>query len=132
MNKLLHRLPICVAFVIVFASANLATAQDRSAPSKVWTGSEDLARYGDLSFEVFGGGRVLMTDTDGVHEGTWRQSGGTVTLYFYEGKVVYSGSLRGNVLSGTARNDRTTWNWSVELQSAAPALEPPPLVPGGY
>jgi hypothetical protein len=128
MNKLLHRLPVFVAFAIVFASANFAAAQDRSAPSKIWTGSEDLANYGELSFEVFGGGRVLMTDTDGVHEGTWRQAGGVVTLYFYEGKVVYSGTLRGAVLSGTARNDRTTWNWSVELQTAVPA---PPLVPGG-
>ena len=53
-----------------------------------WVGSENLPGYGTLAFELFGGGRVVMTDAKGVSEGTWRQNGQLVTLQFRNGQVV--------------------------------------------
>jgi hypothetical protein len=79
----------------------------------VWTGNEDLASFGRLSFHFHTGGRVQMHDAAGWSEGQWRRDGSQITLWFSNGRVVYTGTMHGATMYGTARNDRTAWNWSV-------------------
>jgi hypothetical protein len=81
-----------------------------------FSGGETLAGYGKLKFHLGRDAKhtAVMYDTDGVVRGTWEQSGSQITLRFYNGTVIYRGSLNGNVLSGTASNGRQNWTWKVE------------------
>jgi hypothetical protein len=81
-----------------------------------YTGSETLGGYGRLTFAFGGGGTATMYDTDGATNGSWSQSGNSVTLRFYNGTVVYQGRLNGRSLSGTASNGRANWSWSLTRQ----------------
>jgi hypothetical protein len=78
-----------------------------------WTGSETLADYGKLTFQMSSGGRAVMRDAKETSEGTWQQSGNQVTLRFYNGRVVYTGTVNGSNLSGSANNGRTQWNFTM-------------------
>jgi hypothetical protein len=78
-----------------------------------WSGGETLQTYGALQFHLGAGGQATMNDKDGSIPGSWSQSGNSVVLRFYEGHVVYTGTLNGRTLSGTARNGRTSWTFSV-------------------
>jgi hypothetical protein len=107
----------------------LAVAGRRPSPppagEAIWSGTEDLTGYGKLASRFAGGNRVVMQDRDGATEGTWEQRGNTVTLRFYDGSVVYTGTMSGTVLSGTATNGRTTWGWTVTRQAATGARQGP-------
>jgi TPR repeat protein len=82
-----------------------------------WEGSETLAGFGKLSFTMLPKGKAIMDDAKGRSEGTWRQNGDQFTLRF-GGVIVYSGSLRGGTLSGTATNGRAKWHWTVRARPA--------------
>ncbi len=81
-----------------------------------WDGSETLAGYGDLTFHFHADGAVTMSDADGESCGTWRQCGCQVTLAFHGGRVIYSGTVSGDCMWGTARNCRTCWRWNLQQQ----------------
>jgi hypothetical protein len=78
-----------------------------------FSGDETLARYGNLQFRFLSNGQVQMVDADGSVMGTWLQSGNQVTLRFYNGNCVYTGTVEGNRISGTARAGNTPFSWSV-------------------
>jgi hypothetical protein len=90
------------------------------------TGNESLQGFGALSFDLHKGGRAVMHDTTGDSEGTWNANGNQVTLRFANGRVVYTGTLQGNTLSGAARNERTSWTFSVSDANAQPQPQPQP------
>lgn len=93
---------------------------DKTIPSTRWTGNETLEGYGKLTFTMYEGGRAVMVDAKSTSEGIWRKEGNQYTLRFSNGAVVYNGTLKGSVLSGTAshpghRQDSVvSWNWSVK------------------
>jgi hypothetical protein len=90
-----------------------------------WSGREELAGYGKMSFRFLKGNRVVMQDAKDSSEGTWQRKGNKLTLKFNDGRVVYQGTVSGTSLSGTASNGRNSWTWSVRLQgSARAALRP--------
>jgi pilus assembly protein CpaB len=96
-----------------------ADAEDTVAVGgSVWSGSETLAGYHKLTFHLLPGQKAVMDDRDGSHDGTWVQSGNQITLRFYSGSVVYTGTVNGSAMSGTAFNGRTRWNWTVSRQAA--------------
>lgn len=84
-----------------------------------WVGSETLPGYGELSFTTYSNGRAVMVDAKSTTEGVWRQQGNQVALSFANGAVVYTGTLDGTTLSGTAttaaarEQARRSWNWTV-------------------
>jgi hypothetical protein len=88
----------------------------------VWSGTEQLAGYGKLTFRLLAGNRAVMVDARSTQTGSWRQSGNRVTLTFDKGRIVYRGTLSGTTLSGTAQNGRTTWTWSLRRQGAQVSL----------
>jgi hypothetical protein len=90
--------------------------------ARQWTGSENLSGFGRLSFTLNGGGQAVMVDAHQSWEGTWHQSGDTITLRFDNGRVVYTGTLSGTNLSGSATNGRTSWTWNVRAQSSATSI----------
>ncbi|MCI0685059.1 MAG: caspase family protein [Gemmataceae bacterium] len=91
-------------------------------PSR-WSGDETLPGYGKLSFAMYPSGRVVMVDARDTMEGIWRKQDNVFTLAFANGSVVYTGTLDGAVLSGTATSPSPrqqamrTWNWTVRQQS---------------
>lgn len=98
------------------ANTPLALLQGRTSTATQtgnWIGSETLADYGKLTFQMNPGGRAVMIDAKETSEGTWQQTGNQITLRFYDGRVVYTGTLNGSSLSGSASNGRTQWNFTV-------------------
>jgi len=91
-----------------------------SGTSTVWTGSETLPGYGKLTFTTYQGGRAVMVDAKSTTQGIWRKQGSQYTLAFSSGAVVYTGTLSGAVLAGTAThaaardNAAKTWTWTVK------------------
>jgi hypothetical protein len=85
-------------------------------PNTTWKGGETLQNYGELRFQFGSGDTVSMKDSDGTTTGQYSRSGRTVTLRFYNGTVVYTGTLDDNIIHGTGRNGRTSWTFSVKLQ----------------
>lgn len=81
-----------------------------------FAGSENLGGYGALRFTLHANGAATMVDADGTTHGSWGQSGKRVTLRFYDGTVVYHGTLDEETISGTAHNRTRTWSWSVTLE----------------
>src|SRR6266496_3534082 len=67
-------------------------------------GGENLQGYGALSFRFNAGGAATMYDSDGASSGRWQRNGNQVTLHFYNGKVVYQGTIQGDQISGSASN----------------------------
>lgn len=134
---------LTVGFVL-FWSASVALGQSTTLPVRVanteWSGSETLGGYGPLRF-AFSGSGVTMYDKDGATSGTWVQNGPSITMRFYGGRVVYTGTIEGQVcnyrtsffknnedfyefsvgvgcrgsgMRGTATNAAgRTWNWNV-------------------
>ena len=93
-----------------------------------FVGEETLAGYGSLSFAMYSNGRVVMADAKSTAPGIWRQNGKQVTLSFSDGSVVYTGTLDGANLTGTAtspssrQNAVQTWQWKVRQRSHKPAV----------
>jgi hypothetical protein len=78
-----------------------------------WTGSENLCHFGALTFQLYAGGRAVMFDATSMSDGVWQQNGQQITLWFGAGRVVYTGVVHGNGMSGTAQTGRAFWSWSV-------------------
>lgn len=101
-----------------------------------WTGRETLVGFGPLTFEFEEDFNVTMIDARDIVGGTYKRNGAQVTLSFDNGLVVYSGRINGKTMSGTARNPRGTWSWSVKQEDdlgppepdtkPAPDKKPPP------
>ncbi|MBI2807683.1 MAG: caspase family protein [Planctomycetes bacterium] len=85
-----------------------------------WIGTEDLAGFGLLTFRLYAGGKAAMIDRAGTTLGTWQQDASQMTLHFSNGRIVYSGTISGARLAGNARNERTTWSWSVSRAGIGP------------
>jgi len=100
---------------IVAKPTPLPPATQATVP--VWAGSESLEGFGRLSFQFHEGGRAVMHDAAGATEGSWSRNGNTITLRFANGRIVYTGELRGQSIIGEARNDRTSWTFSVSHPS---------------
>jgi len=82
-----------------------------------WTGSENLAGFGKLSFVFRTGGAVTMIDTRGETLGSFTQNGDEVTIRF-DG-CVYQGRINGQTLSGSGRLAQgQTWTFQVTLQKS--------------
>jgi hypothetical protein len=108
--------------VLAVASKSAVASTDPVTPLKGkatrYVGSEDLAGYGKLAFFLYPGSRAVMVDARDSVEGTWQQSGNQYTIAFFNGAVIYHGTLNGTTLSGTAsgpgarQRGRHSWNWS--------------------
>jgi hypothetical protein len=83
---------------------------------QVWTGDEDLAGYGALTFRLQANGKAVMVDAKDSLVGAWAASGNTITLTFGGGNIVYTGTIDGQTMSGTATDNRKTWNFSLTRQ----------------
>lgn len=94
-----------------------------------WTGSETLAGYGALTFQLQPGGQASMIDKDGNAPGTWSAAGNSVNVSFPNLGVFYTGTLNGNQISGTARNGKDTWNWTVSNPNYNKGANQPPPPP---
>jgi biotin carboxyl carrier protein len=98
-----------------------------------WSGSETLPGYGALTFQFQPGGQATMIDKDGNQPGTWNQGGNSISLTFANGGVIYNGTITGGQMSGTARNDKENWSWSVSNPgfnvAANPPVNPGPINP---
>jgi hypothetical protein len=82
-----------------------------------WEGARDTP--GTTTFQFHKNGSVTAHDNSGAWRGTWRQDGRNVTIQLTQpNSVNYSGQIRGNELSGVARNVQSggTWKWSVTLK----------------
>jgi hypothetical protein len=85
-----------------------------------WTGSEDLKGSGALTFQLDAKVNVTMIDTDGNRPVKYTLKGDNVTFKFNNQKtniqVVYSGTIAGNGMSGSAQYGAIKWNWNVKKQ----------------
>jgi hypothetical protein len=104
----------------------VAAAPKKPRPTEIpmrWEGTETLAGYGKLSFAMYPSGRAVMVDAKDTMEGVWRQQDGQYTLSFANGAIVYTGTLSGGTLSGTAtspsprQQEMRKWDWTVEQQT---------------
>jgi hypothetical protein len=103
----------------VVASPPSAPVQaGNSVANTTWSGSEDLAGFGKLTFQFKGNGAVTMTDAKSSVPGTWTQNGSKVEIRF--SNCVYIGYIDNNgVLSGTAAyttgpNNGLSWSFCVQ------------------
>jgi S1-C subfamily serine protease len=78
-----------------------------------WVGQEDRPGSGNLKIVFTSSSTVVLIPAKGNVLGTWTKNGNEVTLRFQNPEVVYSGTLDGRAIKGTAEFGRTTWNWSV-------------------
>lgn len=98
------------------AHAQTATPKKGTLAGTAWSGRETLVGFGPLTFEFEEGNNVTMIDARDTVPGTYKRNGAVITLSFDNGQVIYSGRINGKTMSGTARNPRTTWNWSVKME----------------
>jgi hypothetical protein len=112
------------------ASAQGGVGGQAGLNGSVWSGSENLDGFGALKFEFFPGGKVVMTDAKDRVDGTYTLNGGQVRLAFFNGTVIYSGTVNGPQLSGTASNGKSNWAWSVRRQGGPGGGVPPAPMPG--
>jgi len=106
-------------------TGTIVAAAPKARPKEIpmrWEGAETLAGYGKLSFAMYPSGRAVMVDAKNTMEGIWRQQDGQYTLSFSNGAIVYTGTLAGGTISGTAtspsprQQKMRQWNWTVEQQ----------------
>lgn len=104
-----------------FAAAPAARPLPKEVPIR-WVGSETLAGYGKLAFSLYSNGRAVMIDAKDSMDGIWQRQNDRITLSFANGAIIYSGTLRGTTIAGTAsspsprQNERKTWSWTVQRQ----------------
>jgi len=79
-----------------------------------WVGSETLENYGRLEFRFSSDTQVTMIDAKETVPGTYMRNGNQITMTFFDGEVVYTGTVSGQTMSGTARNPGSTWSWTVK------------------
>ncbi len=85
-----------------------------------WNGRENLAGYGALTFTFEDDGNVTMLDAKETVPGRYTRNGQSIVLNFFNGQAIYSGRISGKTMSGTARNARSTWTWSVTKEEDLP------------
>jgi len=84
-----------------------------------WEGKETLSGFGALTFKTYPSGLAVMVDAKSTTDGVWRKDKNQITLTFANGTIVYTGTLEGNALSGTAtapgsrEQAARSWTWSV-------------------
>ena len=95
----------------------------------VWSGTEDLAGFGKLTFQFDADGKATMIDAKTRVLGKWAQAGDQVTITF--SNCVYQGKLQGSSLTGTARytTGEASWTFSLTPEGPAPAPQPAPVTP---
>src|SRR5207253_173413 len=92
-----------------FGPATGGAGQASSAQAAgTWTGSENLAGYGKLTFVLQPGGKATMYDAKNTVPGTWSQNGSQVTI---EVGATYHGTIHGNVLSGQGNGTSNPWSF---------------------
>lgn len=108
---------------LAYAGKSPALAAAKPLPNETplrWTGSETLPGYGNLSFALYSNGRAIMVDAKSTSEGIWRKQDKQYTLSFANGAVVYTGTVEGATLSGTATSPSArqeamkSWTWTVK------------------
>jgi HEAT repeat protein/S1-C subfamily serine protease len=82
-----------------------------------WSGTQSLAGYGKLEFIFLGKRdkeyRVIMDDSRETVPGTFEQNGQEVKIKFYGGDLTYTGTVQGNQMTGTAKDQGDSWTFSV-------------------
>jgi predicted RNA-binding protein YlxR (DUF448 family) len=124
------------ACLLTLASSHLAFAQGNviSLPGTEWAGSENLKGFGNLRFKFMTGGEAIMVDAQHALKGSYSQNGAQVAIRFGK-SCVYSGTIQGQTMSGTAQEGKFTWSWNVQLQqggvqpAAGPASSVIPMPP---
>lgn len=106
-----------------FAQQQFQQQQQPVQPARInlvnstWSGTENLANYGKLTFQFHGNGVATMIDSDGSTRGTWNQNGNSVTLTFHNGTVTYTGRINGRTMAGNANiNQGSTWQFNLQMQ----------------
>ena len=138
---MLRKLSLAV-LALCFCTAPFSTdsiALPLRMPGTEWAGAETRSENTPLRF-VFTTENVLMINGDGATVGLWEQDHDRITMRFIDGRVVYTGTVRGQLcvhessitqnadnfyvfrvgvrcrpamMSGTARNGvGAAWNWS--------------------
>jgi hypothetical protein len=54
-----------------------------------------------------------MFDKDGATPGTWEKAGNTIVARFDGGRIVYTGTVSNFTYAGTAKNEKTSWSFTV-------------------
>ena len=88
-----------------------APAPANSVVNTTWIGQETLPGYDRLEFRFQSNGTVVMIDARDRTEGSYAQTGNIVRLTF--GGAVYTGTIAGNTMSGSARTDTDRWTFRV-------------------
>jgi hypothetical protein len=84
----------------------------------VYSGTENLKGYGNLSFTLQSGGKAVMHDAKSTVNGTWSRNGNQVTLTFSQVGATYHGTMNGFEISGTATDTRgQRWTFRVNRTS---------------
>ena len=78
-----------------------------------WVGQEERPGFGNLRIVFATSSVVLLFPAKGKALGTWKKNGNEVTLRFMDGGVIYSGTLDGKTIKGSAEDGVQKWAWSV-------------------
>ena len=90
----------------------------KSVAGTVWSGTENLQSFGKLTFQFHAAGKSTMIDAHSTIDGTWTQTGASVTIRFKD--CVYQGRITGPSMSGTAmftsgNAQNQTWSFQVGM-----------------
>lgn len=124
-------------FSLVLVNRANAQPTEVSKPSALvgtqWSGTEDLAGFGKLTFQFLKDGKAIMIDTAGTTEGTYELADDVVVISFKDGEISYAGKIKGNTLSGAASSKQpATWTWKVtQVVAQAAANNPAPAASNG-
>jgi Caspase domain len=109
------------------AAANIANNENEAKPqptvkasSKRWIGTENLPGYGALALTFSTDGSVIMADAKATSKGTWEMTGDQITARFDNGRVLYTATIRGGAMSGSASNGNRTWSFSMQPEAVMP------------
>jgi HEAT repeat protein/S1-C subfamily serine protease len=92
-----------------------------------WAGTQTLPGLDSLRFVFVGQGKVIMDDSTEILPGTYTQTAAlfgkpaSVTLTFFSGDITYTGTIKGQQMSGTAKNGTNTWNWNLTQENVGQA-----------
>ncbi|HZZ78095.1 MAG TPA: hypothetical protein VFE62_06235 [Gemmataceae bacterium] len=97
--------------------ANLTNSNSNSTQTvgaAIYSGKENLAGYGKLSFTLEANNKVIMHDAKSTVHGTYSRSGNQVTLNFPQVQATYHGTMNGFQISGFGSDAKgNRWSFSV-------------------
>lgn len=94
-----------------------------SVAGTTWSGTENLAGFGKLTFQFDADGKAVMIDAQSRVNGNWTQTGDQVTVTFKN--CVYTGTIQGQTYSGTARyTSGSDANWTFSLTRSGDLASP--------